>query len=291
MVNRELDCENLENIREEIKILIRSEVRMQILVELLNSPLSKKEIKNKTNLTHSAISNNLKTLADLGFIEQEDEVFKLTNLFRINFLNLINLNKSINVIEKHKDYLNKHKLFNTKLKSLSELSPLSSLVLVETDATDIHRVTHLIKDFFIGSNSIKTVFPYLHPEYGAIFEDWLERDVGVKLILPDDVSTALIDIISNYTPKISIQNRYFKVKTLNRPLNLVVLVSDKGIILGNYKKDGSFNKNAVLVSREKEAIEWGIEVFEEYELLGDDYFSLDEVVYQNEKERLEKGGN
>lgn len=47
-------------------------------------------------------------------------------------------------------------------------------------------------------------------------------------------------------------------------------------LLGFYKNDGKFDQNAVYISKEKEAILWGRDIFEEYETMAPEYIYLKE---------------
>lgn len=278
--------DDMLKIQKDMKFILRSETRTEILNQLFFKASTKKEIKENTDLTYSSITNNLRELEEKGYVSQSEDIYALNNNFKIVYYNLLSLNGAINFVEKESKFFNKHKMFNKKLKSLWNIAPLKDMEKITTDNLDVHRINDLIKDFFIGSKRIRSIFPYLHPDYSEIFEYWLEKNVGVKLILPNDVSRALIEIITKYKPKNGINNRYFKIKTLNRPLNLVVILSDKGILLAFYNKDGSLDRSTVFVSREKSVIEWGYNVYTEYETLGSNYFSLDEKIHEiNDKKK------
>lgn len=288
MDEKDFQYEAYEEIQHNMKFVLKSKSRIAIMNQLFLSPSTKKELKDATGLSSSLINTNLNQLKEIKAIKERDGVYFLTNTIKINQYNLLVLNSAINLIEILTKHLNHQMLFNKDLRAFSSIPPLKDVEIIVAKDTDVDRVTHLIKDFFIGSNSIHSVFPYLHPEYGDIFENWLEKDVGVKLVLPEDVSDALINIISHYVPKKGIKNRYLKVKTICCDLDLAIILSDKGVLLGSYNADGTFNKNAVLVSRDFEAIEWGLELYNEYEALGGEYFALDEVVLKNEEARLKK---
>lgn len=268
-------------IQEEIKFLTNSEIRLKILRCLFFSPYSVKDIKDKTNLSYSSISGNINKLEQKGYIKNNNDKYFLTNIAKIKLANILYLNKSLNFIEDNSDFFNEHTVDNFEFDVLNDLSPLDGVELIESPPTDVYKATRIFKDFFIGSHSLKAIFPYLHPQNPIIFQDWLERDVGVKLIIPNDVSNALINIISHFKTDNQLKNRYLKIKSVDRAVHVALVISDKGIALSFYKKDGTFDQNHIMVSIEDKAIEWANEVFEEYEKLTGDYKSLENIIYKD----------
>lgn len=278
---KETKCFNRFNIiQEEIKFLTNSDIRLKIFGCLYNEPSSMKGIHEKTKLNYSSISNNISKLEERGYIINKQGKYYLTNIARMKLTHIVYLNKSMNLLEDNSVFLNKHNVNNFQFNVFKDVSSLERLELIESTSTDVYRATRIFKDFFIGSHSLKAIFPYLHPQHSIIFEDWLERDVGVKLIIPKEVSKALINIIDNYKPKNKLKNRYLKVKSLNRSIDMALVVSDKGIALGFFKKDGTFDQNCILVSIDQKAIDWGKYVFGKYENLSGEYISLKNIIYK-----------
>ena len=66
------------------------------------------------------------------------------------------------------------------------------------------------------------------------------------------------------------------MKTIQKGLDFALFVTDEVIILGFYKNDGKFDPNAVYISKENEAILWGMDIFEEYKNIASEYIYLKE---------------
>lgn len=66
------------------------------------------------------------------------------------------------------------------------------------------------------------------------------------------------------------------VNPIEKELDFALFVTDEVIILGFYKKDGKFDQNAAYISKEREAILWGKDIFEEYGNLIPEYIHLKE---------------
>lgn len=115
----------------------------------------------------------------------------------------------------------------------------------------------------------------MYPQINELFADWFENDVEIKLILDKDVSDAFTESFNNYKFDKESDSK-ISVKTIEKGLDFALFVTDEVVILGFYKADGKFDQNAVYISKEKEAILWGKDIFEEYENLAPEYIYLKE---------------
>lgn len=269
------ELNDFKNIQKEIKFLTNSDNRLKILHCLLNSPQTLKGIHEKTGLNNSSISINISSLESKGYVVNINNIFYLTNAAKMILTNIFYLNKSINFLDKNTDFLNMHKLDNLKFDALKDISPLESSELIESTPFDIFKTVKLYKEFGFGSKSIKTIFPFMYPQINEIFTDWFENDVEIELILEKKVSDAFIESFNNYKfDKES--NSKISVKTIQKGLDFALFVTDEVIILGFYKNDGKFDPNAVYISKENEAILWGMDIFEEYKNIASEYIYLKE---------------
>ena len=273
MLNNDLN--DFKDIQKEIKFLTNSDNRLEILHCLLKSPQTLKEIHEKTGLNNSSISINVSSLESKGYVVNRNDIYYLTNASKIILTNIFYFNKSANFLDKNADFFNSHKLNNLQFNALKDMSSLEGSQLIESTSTDIFKTVRIFPEFSMGSKSIKTIFPYVHPQINDLLNYWFDNDVDVKLILEEDVSKAFIDLFNDFSYD-GESNSKISVKTVSRNLDFVLGVIDEGIILGFYKEDGKFDQNAVFVSKNPEAVVWGNDIFEEYENLAPDYIILKE---------------
>ena len=269
------ELNDFKDIQKEIKFLTNSDNRLEILHCLLKSPQTLKEIHEKTGLNNSSISINVSSLEDKGYVANRNDIYYLTNASKIILTNIFYFNKSANFLDKNADFFNSHKLNNLQFNALKDMSSLENSELVESTSTDIFKTVRIFPEFSVGSKSIKTIFPYVHPQINDLLKYWFDNDVDVKLILEEDVSKAFIELFNDFEYG-GESNSRISVKTVNRNLDFVLGVTDEGIILGFYKEDGKFDQNAVFTSRDSEAVVWGNDIFKEYENLAPDYIILKE---------------
>lgn len=232
-------------------------------------------------ISYSSIVLHLKKLLDYGFVEKNGPEFGLSEDFKAKFEKLLNLNSSLNFIKENKKFLNAHKIFNMDSSALSDISPLVDMELIVNDNDDIFKVRCLINDFLKESKSVKSIFPYFPQKCDEIVDYWIDNEAEVKLILSESVCKSFKDFICEYDFEGETGDFSFDVKTVDPFMDVLLVLSDKGVLLGFYKNDGDFDGNAVFLSRNMRAIEWAEKVFAMYEDSCGEYIHLDEFMVKN----------
>lgn len=274
---KDYDADRLKDVQREIKFLTNSDYRLEILHCLYKSPQTLKEIHEKTGLNQSSISINVSDLEKKNYVVNRNDIYYLTNTSKMILTNIFYLNRSINFFDSNADFLNSHKISKLGINSLKDMSYIGDSQLVEANHLDIYKVIRLFKEFSLGSKSIKTIFPFMHPQINELLDDWFGNDVEVKLILEKKVSDVFIEAVSNFKFDKDSKSEIL-VKIFEDKLDFALVVTDKGIILGFNKEDGKFDQNAVYISEGDDAIVWGTNLFSEYEKLCSDYISLNSLM-------------
>jgi predicted transcriptional regulator len=168
--------------------------------------------------------------------------------------------------------------------SIKDLSALEDAKLVESNNIDLFKATEIFQRSLMGFKFLKGIFPYFHPRHDDIISYWIDNDCTVELILPDEVTEAVKNFITDYVPKSKeIKNRYVRIIPNDINIQFAFTVSDKCLVLAFYHKSGEFNQNAVIASTSKDAIIWGLKLFDEYRNLCGDYISLENIIYPKDE--------
>ena len=261
--------------------ILKSRIRLEIINLLYNSPLKIRDIQEISMFSYSSITSHLKKLKGYGFVEKNGPEFGLSEDFKAKFEKFLNLNSSLNFINENKNFLNAHKIFNMDSSALGDLSPLCDMELIVNDNDDIFKVRCLINDFLRESKSVKSIFPYFPQKSGEIFDSWIDNEADVKLILSNSVFKSFKDFICEYDFDREMGDFSLDVKTADQFMDVLLVISDKGVLLGFYKNDGDFNGNAVFFSRNRRALEWAENVFAMYGDSCGDYIGLDEFLMKS----------
>lgn len=195
--------------------------------------------------------------------------------------NILYFNKSAKFLREKSDFLN-HSLLDIHIDTIKDLSSLEGSEIIESNNVDLFKATETFQRSLMGFKFLKGIFPYFHPNHDDIISYWVDNDCTVELILPDEVSEAVKKFIIDYVPKSpGIKNRFVKLKPNDHNIEFAFTVSDKCFVAAFYTKNHQFNQNSVLVSKNPEAITFGLKLYEEYEELCGDYVSLEDLIYPN----------
>lgn len=263
---------HLTGYQKELKFIVNSEVRLKILFCLSESPSTMKEITEKTGLSYSSVSGNINEMKKQGFIKVDNNVLYLLNDVKIKLSNIDYFNRSINTILNGSEYLNTHKVGYNELSYLMQLTDTESFELIHSTPENVDNVIETMKDYLVGTTFVKAIIPFLLPEYDSVIHQQIENQNNVEFIIEEPIKEKII----NASKKMDIKND-FKIKTLKKPVDLILIISDKGICLSFYKNDGNFDSNSLLISQKTESVKWGIKLFKDYEQKQNEYINLKDL--------------
>ena len=128
-------------VGEELKFLNNSDIRIKVLVDLLDGPLKIRDINKKSLLSYSSISSNIHKLCDEGYVEKIHNSFQLTNLGVIYTTILLDFRDVISTITRNSDFWLDHDISSLSVDDLNKLSSLEGSELIRCNSMDIYN-TH-----------------------------------------------------------------------------------------------------------------------------------------------------
>ena len=87
------ELNNLNTIQKEIKFLTNSDNRLKVIHCLFKSPQTLKEIHEKTGLNYSAISVNVSSLEERGYVVNQNYIYYLTNSSKFKIVQFMIIEK------------------------------------------------------------------------------------------------------------------------------------------------------------------------------------------------------
>ena len=252
-------------VGDELKFLNNSEIRLKVLVDLLNGPLKIRDIDRRSLLSYSSISSNIHKLCDEGYVEKIHNSFQLTNLGLIYITVLLDFHDMISAISDFSDFWLDHDISSLSHDDLNKLSSLEGSELIRCSSMDIYRTHKEFKRLFKNSKHLKVIFPYLHPEYPKLIRRLILKGIKVQLIVSKDILDAFIKDIGNDVVKKGIADGNFSIKYLNENIKIALAISNEFVSVGLFKLDGTYDQNRLLLSDKEKAINWGLNLFRSYD--------------------------
>ena len=254
---------NINNdINNDIKFLVKSDIRLRIISELNKEPNNVSGLVRKTNITYSTISNNI------GKLEKHNHITKIKNKYYVNpmtivyFKTLMDFKNSIELVNNLDSFWYKHNLNQLSLSSVKRITDLKNSRLIETTPIDIYKTHNTIKKQIMESANVKAIFPYLHPEYPYLIEGILQNDGKVEMILQQSIYREFIFRMNETIRKDAVKQGKLKIYLFRNELNLYLTICDESMGLGLFKNDGSFDQNRILISNDSKSLNWAEELFE-----------------------------
>jgi len=256
-----------EYMEDELKFFINSKVRIKILNCLLYGSFSMTEIHKIANLTYSSISINIKKLEERGYITQKSGKYQINNLIKMKLQDIVDFNDSINVLKEYYSFWFNHNTESIDIESLNSISQLKTSKIIESDPSDIYKTHNYFKDLLKESKYVKSIFPFIHPEYHRIFEDLMKKKVNIEFLLLRSISNSFIKSMDRNLTKTALKEKKLEIKSLDN-VEFALTVANNFVSFGLFKVDNSFDQNKILISFTKEAIDWGNKTFELYKANG-----------------------
>jgi len=241
---------------------LRSELKLKILLNLLNGERKIAELRSGVETRDTTILHILEEFGDLGLITKSQGVYRLSSLGLLETKVFKELISTTEVIEKFKDFWLSHNVAGIPLYLLLNLGALSNASIVRTEATDLNLVHEKIVNILKSSKRIMGISPVFHGDYVPVVEKSLKEGNSVTLIFTSKVlkktlALAEIGIIKKYVLEGNL--KIF----LNEDVKIALTVAENSFSLGLFNLNGEYDYGIDLMSTSKEAIEWGEHLFED----------------------------
>ena len=251
--------ENYEPISRDIKFLPKSLIRLTILKKLYESPMNMKEINQKTNINYSAISNTIHMLELSGHVYRNKNNYMLSNSMRIYVGNILKLAELTILLDEISEITQNHIVNSLPLESVYELYKLNSIDLVESDGLSVYKTYDIIEKAIMKSNHVNAILPFSYGEINDSFNKILKKDKKIHIISPLEIKDNLFRSLNISDDNLEINFFDFKEDDY-----LLLISTDKKMMLGFFKDDGAYDQNRLLTSTDDNCIKWANELFENF---------------------------
>lgn len=269
------DITEYDIIQKEIKFMVRSEIKLNILANLCKSDMNARELSDK-GINYGSISSNIKQLEKNGLITKLNDKYHIKNSVKKKMINLLYLNAIIKNINSFEDYLNNHYVKNYQLKTLDELPLSENYEIIHNTPLNPYKVVNNFTKNMTSEGLVKIIFTHVHPEFSKTNEKDSKTKTELKIIIPQNIRDYLIE---NKRKAIDnpLKNRTVKVKSVEN-IKLSLAISSDEVMFVLYNNDKTYDTNAGIISHDPKFIKWGHALFDEIESLNnEEYIILNNV--------------
>ena len=259
MKNISNTIENYEPISKDIKFLPKSMIRLAILKTLYECPMNMREVNHETKINYSAISNNMHMLELGGYIYQENECYFLSNAMRIYMGNMLQLGQLMSLLERIAPITQDHIVHSLPLDSMYNFHHLDDANLIEADGLNVYKTYDLIEKAIKKSDCLNAILPFSYNNFNESIKRIASKNKLIHLISPVDIKDFILKNI-----KTSRSNLRIDFLDFDEDDYLLLVCSDKKMMLGFFKEDGIYDQNRLLTSTNDKCIEWANELFNNF---------------------------
>lgn len=262
------DLENLFNyydfVQNDLKFMIKSRIRLNILSSITEYPKAMKEIKEENDLSFAAISNNMKRLLEENMVIKIEDKYLISQIGLLKLYSLMDFLKLMSSTKKFEELWLNHDMGGVPDFLLEDLGALKDSELIKANYADIYKTHTNFKELLIKSQDVCGVSSISHPDYMGIFESMLKGDAKVTLIFTKEIVKKVVLSVDFKALSKVILNKNLEIRLYNGEIPVAFTVTEKFMSLGLFNCDGSYDQNRDLISTEKSSIRWGKSLFEYY---------------------------
>ena len=239
-----------------IKFILTSSMRTQLLLSLYENSKNLDELRNELNKPSATILHGLKELENKNFIKKVQKYYTLTSNGLLLSINMIKLIENWNSVNNSKIFWNNHDLSDIPDELLKNIYLLKDVKYVNSTTSDLSKAfttyTHLIST----ARNLKMVLPiysenhfkhYIKLLNGKRLK-YLELTVSKNLLRSMQMNELLNDAI--------IENRKVEIKCIKQDPNLFLTYSENFMSLTLFFNDGHYDDSQILVGKNSNALKW-----------------------------------
>jgi predicted transcriptional regulator len=256
-----------EFIHDDLKFILKSGIRLKILISLREGPQLIREIRKEHNLSFATISNNMKLLQERHMVNKLNESYQLSQLGELKLNQVLEFMKSMKLTKDFEDLWLNHDLTGIPDDFINDMGVLRDSGMVRSDNKDVFKPYTEFYKVINNANRIKGVTPFFNPADYDLFNSISKKDVKIDLITTDEVLQQIVKM-TNFKDLLKEINTLFKHNLTfwryDGEITIGFTVTDQCISLGLLNENGSYDQNRDLINRSDEAREWGERLFDYY---------------------------
>ena len=265
------DTTEYDTIQKEIKFMVRSEIKLKILANLCKCDLNARELSDK-GINYGSISSNIKQLEKNGLITKLNDKYHIKNSVKKKMINILYLNKIMEIVNTSEEYINMHFVKNNKLNILEELPLSDDYEIIHNTPLNPYKVVNNFTKNMTSDGTVKIIITHVHPEFRKTTEIDATTKTSLKIIVPSNIKEYLINN-KDETENNPLRNRTVMIKSIEN-MHLSLAISENEAMFVLYNSDITYDTNAGIISHNPKIIKWGNELFDEIESLSDDEYTI-----------------
>lgn len=243
--------EAFTEVRKDIKFLFSSEIRLRVLMALMDGPMELSKMRSIIKSSSSTILHAIYQLEEKGLVCRVNRKYELSSTGRIISLKVQGIIRTISVVRELSDFLLDHDLGSIPESLLYSIESLEGVSILEAKPENLTEPYEVVTKNVMNSGRVWILSGVHHPFYG----DLLKAGIKTEMILSENVMDAMEPVEATENVKIS---------TIDSELRFSLIITETAMALSLFMSDGLYDPARFLFSRDEEAVGWAWKLFKHF---------------------------
>ncbi len=255
--------DSYEGVKEELKFLTTSGVRIKLLVSLNNEKMTVDQFRDTFGYRTSTILPVLAELKSKDLIYKDDRQYGVTPYGKLISSKLIDFIETLHMFKTQERFWKNHETYVIPDLFFRNIGSLGMSTLVEDMPADLFATHRHFTELLGGCKVVNGVSPFMHPDFPDRFGAFVEGGVVVRLVVTYPVLKLMCERYDDVLQHVTTMPN-FSLRVIEEAVGVAFTVTDEILSLGFFRPDGTYDYSMDLVSEDAAAIEWGNALFEYY---------------------------
>lgn len=262
-----------DEVKDDLKFLIKSDVRVKILISLSEGEKNIAQLKQELGLSSSTILHGMYQLEEKDIVLRKSGSYALSKTGEIYQDKLLDMVKSIYALRNCGNIFLNHDIECIPPELLKDLGCLEDSRLVNSISTDILRPHKKLVQYLHQSTNIKHISSVLYtPNIKSIFSNLKENKA--HLLFTREIMDEVMEEVNYNTIQRYVNHGNLKLGIIDDDTRISFTMGDKFMSLGLYYQTGDYDLNNFLMSENRKALNWGNRLFKYHQELSKDFEDL-----------------
>jgi predicted transcriptional regulator len=253
-----------EQVKDDMKFFIASDVRAKILISLRSGSKNLADLRKEIHLSSSTILHGMNQLEQKNFIFRESGNYSLSQTGEVVANKLIDVMRSFYSLNLCEGLFLNHDISCIPPELFKDIGCLEKSFIVKSTSTNIMRPQEVLSEFLAKSKNFKQLTSVYNPSSVQMFMETLEKKGQVQLIMTEGIIDKLVETAGEAKLGKWINDGHLKLMKIDEDIKISLTTGDNFIALGLFSTDGAYDLNISLISHGEDAISWGNRLFDHY---------------------------
>lgn len=256
-----------EGVEKSLKFLTTSSVRNKILMSLREGVKGLGNLKDEMGLDASTIIHSVRAMEAEDLLVERDDGYHLTQIGKILSHKLFDMVKTLNALNKNREFWLNHQIDGIPQQFLERIGELGDSEIVKSGPRDLLKVVSAYLELVRKSKEIKGVTSVFLPQFSRFVEKLASKDIDTHLVMTNEVLESVLEALDEkHLERLrdTLHKDNFGLWLTDDDIKAAFTITDSILSLGLFSNEGTYDLNVDLISHNKEAINWGRELFEYY---------------------------